>query len=376
MANKDTYATWLEIDLDAIRNNLRRASEITRTSMMAVVKANGYGHGAIQVARTALQAGAGWCAVARLEEALQLRQAGLSCPILLLGYTPPQRLDEALANQISMAVWTPAQLENAAAAALRLGLPARLHLKVDTGMGRIGVEVPEAARLAHQLAATPGVIFDGLFTHFARADESDPAFSDIQEARFHDVVQAITQDGLRPPYVHAANSPAGLTRPGAAFDLIRLGIALYGLRPSAEIPLPDGFQPALVWKTVLSHVKSVPPGTGLSYNHEYITSTTERIGTLPVGYADGFRRARPNEVLVHGRRVPVVGRVCMDQMLVSLQGVPQAQPGDEVVIIGEQDGEKISADDLAQRWRTNNYDTVCNIGPRVPRLYADLAPAG
>ncbi len=327
------------------------------------------------MARAALLAGAAWCAVARLEEALELRNAGLECPILLLGYTPPGRLDEAISSNISLAAWTPAHIEAAAAAARRLDLPARLHLKVDTGMGRIGVQFPEAPALAHLLAETPGIVFEGLFTHFARADEADPAFSDLQEARFRDVLEAITRDGLRPPCVHAANSPAGLTRPGAAFDFIRLGIGLYGLQPSSECPLPPGFQPALTWKTVLSHVKTVPPGTGLSYNHEYFTTAHERIGTLPVGYADGLRRLRPNQVLLRGQRIPVVGRVCMDQVMVSLQTVPEAQPGEEVVIIGEQGNEKISAEEVGRRWGTNNYEVVCSIGGRVPRLYTPSIPA-
>ncbi len=363
------HSTWAEVDLDAIRQNIRWFREHSQAQVMAVVKANAYGHGIIPVARTALQAGATWCGVARLDEALLLRQAGLDAPILTLGYTPPARLEQAIVAGISLTLWDERQLEQAVAAAQRVGMDARLHLKVDTGMSRLGIQPEAASHLARRIARTRRVIFEGLFTHFARADERDPLPTDQQQQRFEDVLRALEREGLRPPWVHAANSAAGLTRPSAHYDLIRVGIAMYGLHPSGECPLPQGFRPALTWKAVLSQVKLLPPGRGISYGHTYVTTRWERIGTVPVGYADGFRRVERNWVLVGGRRVPVVGRVCMDQLMVQLDEAPQARAGDEVVLIGAQGEERLPAEELGRRWGTINYEVTCGIAGRVPRLY-------
>ena len=369
MNTQTVYSTWVEIDLGAIENNIRQIVHLTGTQVMAVVKANAYGHGAVPVARAALHAGATWCGVARIEEALELRRGGLDCPILLLGYTPPQRLDEAIIEGISLTVWNAEQVEQASQAATRSGRTAHLHLKVDTGMSRLGVQVAGAPALAKQLATTPGIVLEGVFTHFAKADESDPSTTDNQEARFQSVLHSLQANGVQPTIVHAANSAASLTRSSACFDMLRAGIAIYGLHPSSECPLPDSFRPALSWKSVLSMVKVLPPGRGLSYGHEYFTRGNEHIGTIPVGYADGFRRTQGNQVLVGGQLAPIVGRVCMDQVLVQLDNVLQAQEGDPVVLIGEQGGGRISAEQVAKRWATINYEVVCGIGPRVPRIY-------
>jgi len=366
---KNIFSNWLEIDLGAIENNVQWFLHNTGVQVMAIIKANAYGHGAIPVAQAALRAGASWCGVARIDEALELRHAGLDCPILLLGFTPGGRVKEAISEQISLTVWSAEQILLASSAAQKAGKPARLHLKVDSGMSRLGAQPEEAQALAFQLANTPGIIFEGLFTHFARADEADQSTTEQQESLFHQVLSELDAKGLRPPLVHAANSAAGLTRPSAYFNLVRAGIAIYGLHPSSECPLPDEFRPALSWKGVLSQVKVLPPGRGLSYGHEYTTHSDERIGTLPVGYADGLRRLKGNQVLVAGKRVPVVGRVCMDQALLQLDSVPFASQDDEVVLIGKQGEEQISAEEVAGRWNTINYEVVCGIGPRVPRLY-------
>jgi alanine racemase len=373
MTASQTYATWVEIDLDAIRGNVALARQAAGAAVLAVVKANGYGHGALQTARAALDGGASWLAVARAEEALELRQAGLEVPLLLMGYTPPLRLAELVRSRVSLAVWDASQAALAGQAARQAGMPARLHLKIDSGMSRLGVQAEQAAALARRLAETPGVIVEAAFTHFARADEADPAPTNRQLEVFRRAVDELEQAGLRPPLIHAANSAAGLTRPDAAFNLVRLGIAMYGLHPSAECPCPPGFRPALAWKAVLSQVKTLPPGRGVSYGHTYVTRGRERLGTVPVGYADGLRRTAGNTALVGGRRVPVVGRVCMDQVLVQLDEVPEARPGDEVVLIGRQGQAAITAEDVAARWGTINYEVVCGIGPRVPRLYAYLS---
>jgi alanine racemase len=368
-ALQTSCSNWVEVDPNAIINNIRYYLEHTGVQVMAVVKANAYGHGVIPVAKAAINAGATWCAVARVEEALELRRSGINCPLLILGYTPPDRYEEMIANQVSLTVWDPGQLELASTAAGRLGQTARLHLKIDTGMSRLGVRAEEAVQMAHLLAGTPGLFFEGVFTHFARADEPASTTSDQQEKRFHTALQALDSSGLRPPLVHAANSAAGLTRPEAYFDIVRAGIAIYGLHPSPACQLPPEFQPALRWKTVLSQVKTLPPGQGVSYGHIYTTRAYERIGTLPVGYADGLRRTAGNLALVRGVRVPVVGRVCMDQVMVQLDQVPEAAAGDEVVLIGRQGKESLSAEELARNWGTINYEVTCGITARVPRYY-------
>ncbi len=370
MDNVEKYSTWAEVDLGAIENNIHLIGQKAGAPVMAVVKANAYGHGTVPAAQAALRGGASWCGVARIEEALELRAAGVYCPLLLLGYTPPARYADAIANQVSLTVWDSAHLEVATQTAARLGQTARLHLKVDTGMGRLGVQPEEAVELARRLAGTPGVLFEGLFTHYARADETDPAPTDQQERIFLDVIQALELARLLPPKVHAANSAASLYRPSSVFNLARAGIAMYGLHPSPECLLPSGFRQALSWKTVIGHVKTLPPGRGVSYGHEYVTRSHERIGTAPVGYADGIRRRQKHVVLVGGQRVEVVSRVCMDQIMLLLDNVPQARPGDEVVIVGSQGDECITAEEVAERWGTNNYEVVCGIGARVPRVYS------
>lgn len=369
MQNRELYSTWVEVDLKTIEANARCLRSMMGNELMAMIKANAYGHGAVPTARAALKGGASWLGVARIEEALEVRQAGLDCPVLILGYTPPARLDEALAENISMAVWNQEQLEAASAAACRTGNSARLHLKVDTGMSRLGVQPQEALDLAHQVAAAPGVIFEGLFTHFARADEPEAEANRVQESLFDSILNSLDEAGLRPHLIHAANSAAALTRPHARLDMVRIGISLYGMNPSCECPNPAEIRPALAWKSVLSQVKTLPPGRGVSYGHEYVTRDYERIGTVPVGYGDGYRRASGNSVLIGGKRVPVVGRVAMDQLMVRLDGIPQASPGDEVVLIGCQGDACLTADDVAQAWGTINYEVVCAIGPRVPRIY-------
>jgi alanine racemase len=369
MPENTSLSTWVEIALDAIQGNVRLTRQQTGKQIMAIVKANGYGHGAPAVARAALEAGATWCGVARFDEALELRQAGFECPILLLSWTPPEQIPIAISNRISMAAWTYEQVDWMAAEAKRLGMQARLHLKIDTGMGRVGIQQELAAGLARRLDDDPDIFFEGLFTHFARADEIDATTTDRQETLFYHILTELESLGLRPPLVHAANSAASLTRPSAHFDILRLGIAMYGLHPSEECLLTPGFRPALAWKAILSHIKTLPPGSGISYGHEYVTRKHERIGTVPLGYADGLRRNADNRVLVGGKVAPVIGRVCMDQILVQLDQAPEAGVMDEVVIIGAQGDQCISAEDVARRWGTNNYEVVCGIGTRVPRLY-------
>lgn len=363
------YSNWVTVDINAIRNNVQFILEHTQTQVMAIVKANAYGHGTIPVALAAIEAGASWCGVARFSEALELRSANIDCPILLLGYTPREQYEDMIVNQVSMTIWDPEQISWLSASADRAGQPARVHIKVDTGMSRLGVQPEEVLDLALIAANTSNVQFEGIYSHFARADEANPAAADLQWDRFLGVLADLDSQNLRPPIVHNANSASSLTRPDTSLSLVRLGIAMYGLHPSDECVLPGTFHPALSWKSILSQVKTLPPGRGVSYGHEYVTKGFERIGTIPVGYADGFRRLPGNQVLVGGKRVPVIGRVTMDQILVQLNKVPESKPGDEVVLIGRQGDEVISAEDVARIWGTINYEVTCAVGPRVPRLY-------
>ncbi len=370
MNSKDDYSTWVEVDLGAIEENVHYFLQSTGRQFMAVVKAEAYGHGAIQIAKTACKAGASWLGVARAEEAFELRVAGIDEPIFLLGWTPPARLEALIEANVSLTYWDEAQLTDISRAAEKVGSRANVHLKIDTGMSRVGVKPEEATQLAQEAGRIPSVYLEGVFTHFALADESDPASTDSQLRIFHEIISSWETSGLRPPLVHCANSAAALRRPEAWYDLVRVGIAMYGLHPSSACKLPGVVRPALTWKSRLSQVKVLPPGRGISYGHIYTTSSEERIGTVPVGYADGFRRVEGNEVLVGGKRVPVVGRVTMDQIMVQLDSIPDAQPGDEVVIIGSQEAERISAEDVADRWGTINYEVTSGILNRVPRLYS------
>ena len=363
------HSTWATVDLSAIKNNIQYILTRSKTQVMAIVKANAYGHGAVPVARAALEAGASWCGVARVNEAMELRQAGLDCPILILGYTPQAQYKQMIANQVSMTVWELQQIKKISAAASQINQQANLHLKVDTGMSRLGIEPSEVPGLLKAAAQLPEVQIQGLFTHFACADEVDRTPTDLQEAHFQRLLTQLKAEGQQIPLIHASNSAASMTRPGLYFNCVRLGIAMYGLHPSTECPLPSAFQPALAWKSVLSQIKTLPEGRGVSYGHEYRTKGKERIGTVPVGYADGFRRISGNQVLVNGRKVPVVGRVTMDQIMVQLDMVPHAKEGDEVVLIGEQEGSRISAEEVAVRWGTINYEVTSGISQRVPRVY-------
>jgi alanine racemase len=369
MDPQKAYSNWAEIDLQALASNVSYLVKTTGVQVMAVVKANAYGHGAVPCARAALRGGATWLAVARLEEALELRRAGIESPILLLGYTPLDRFDETIASRISLTVWEAEQIQIASQAANRVGQTALLHLKIDTGMSRLGVQPEGALPLARQIATSQGALLEGIFTHFARADEADPASASAQEIQFREIIESLKTLGISPHLVHAANSAAGLTRSSAFFNLIRAGISIYGLHPSAECLLPQDFRPVLSWKAILSQVKTLPAGRGVSYGHIYVTKREERIGTIPVGYADGFRRTGGNMVIVGGQRCPVVGRVCMDQIMVQLDGVAEAKAGDEVVLIGRQGDQTLTAEEIGDCWGTINYEVTCGIAARVPRLY-------
>lgn len=364
------YSAWLEIDLDIIRQNVKELHRISQTEVMAIVKANGYGHGAAEIARASVEAGATWCGVARLEEAIALRRAGLNCHILALGYTSPDRVAEAVNNNICLTIYDQQIGEAYAEQAKDLGGILRLHIKVDIGMGRLGISPDTALAFIESLSRQPHLMIEGIFTHFARADEPQVRTTRDQLDLFNRLIHQLKTDGsIAPKYIHTANSAASLNYPDARYDLIRPGIALYGFQPSPETPVPAGVKPGLTWKTRLTSVRTFPPEHGISYGHIYRTKASERIGSIAIGYADGFRRVDGNQVIVRGKRVPVVGRVCMDQCMLQLDEVPEAQIGDEVVLLGGQGSEYISAEEIATRWGTFNYEVICGLSARLPRIY-------
>ncbi len=358
-----SHSTWVEVDLAAIRNNVRQMKALAGTRVMAVVKANAYGHGAVETARGAAEAGAEWLGVARASEGGALRAAGLRLPILVLGYTPLDQAAEAIGYDLTLTVFDLAAARAYAATARALSRVARLHVKVDTGMGRLGVLPIDAPELVRAVRSLDHVEVEGLFTHFAGADLANRSSARKQLAEFETVLSAIE----RPPLVHAANSAAAIALPDARYDMVRMGIALYGLNPSDETPCPPGFRPALAWKAVVTQVKTLPPGHGISYGGEYVTAETETIAVVPVGYADGYRRfpKNVNEVLIHGQRAKVLGRVCMDQIIVRVSHLPELRVGDEVILVGP----GMTADEVARRWGTLNYDVTSGVMARVPRLY-------
>jgi alanine racemase len=367
--------TWVEIDLDAVASNVRLAQKLVGpdVGLCAVLKADGYGHGAVGIARTALNNGAAMLAVACLAEAITLRRAAIDAPILVLGYTPPWQARETVRYDVTATVY---DLDGARAfsqAAADLNRPARLHVKVDTGMGRLGLLPADVLPFVRQVMALPGLVVEGIFTHFSVADSIEAehiAHTDSQLAAFEAVLADLAAAGIHLPIVHAANSAATVGRPAAHFTMVRLGIALYGLAPSTVTPLPAGFRPALRWKTQVAQVKTLPPGSPISYGNTFRTQRETVVAVVPVGYADGFRRAPLHwgYVLVRGRRAPIVGRVTMDQTMLDVTDIAGVRQGDEVALIGRQGEEEITVEQIAERLGTISYEVVAEILARVPRI--------
>jgi alanine racemase len=383
----DTPLIWAEIDLNAIAHNVRELRRRTDpgAKVMAVVKADGYGHGAVEAARTALASGAEWLGAARLPEAIALREAGFDAPILVFGYTPPADAGRLIDFDLRQSVYSLDAARAYSGAAEARGRKIRVHLKMDTGMGRLGM-VPAAlsgrdsGRSAGEtfiseataIARRPGISVEGIFTHFAAADSADLSSARRQLDLFLEVLAALKANGLEFAVRHAANSAGLIALPESHLDLVRPGIALYGLKPSGEVDLTGiSLKPAMTLKTRIIHLKAVPAGTAISYGMTYRTPQPTVIATVPAGYADGYRRlfSSRGSMLVHGRRVPVVGRVCMDLTMLDVGTAPGARIEDEVVIFGRQGDESIEADDLARELGTINYEILCSVAARVPRVY-------
>lgn len=364
--------TIAEINLKAIRNNVRRLRErVQPAEVMAVVKADAYGHGAIPVAQTALAAGASQLAVALLEEGIELRRAQIAAPILVFGGFFEKQIDSFIENDLHFTLYDLRLAEIVSRRAQALGRVAQAHVKIDTGMGRVGLLLAEVIKVIPAMAKLPHLELIGLCTHFASSDSRDKTYAHRQLEQFNAIVQQLAQRDLRFKYLHAANSGAILDLPQSHFNLVRPGVIMYGYYPSNETSESIPLEPAMTLRTEILHVKRVPAGTFISYNSTFQTHETTTIATLPIGYADGVpRRFSSNfEVLVRGRRCPLIGRVCMDQIMIDLGDMQDVHASEEVVLLGKQGDEEISIYEWCRRVETIPYEVTCGISKRVGRGY-------
>ena len=378
---------WSEIDLNAISHNVRELRRITSSGsrFMAVVKADGYGHGAVEVALAALKNGADCLGVARIDEGLHLRRAGITAPILIMGYTPPKHSEAIVAHHLTQTVYTFEAAEALSEASARLQMKATVHIKVDTGMGRLGL-LPDSPRISmlgkhlpgnaqrviESISRLPHVEIEGIFTHFATADSQDKTFTLQQLERFLEFLDKLKVHGLEFPLRHAANSAALIDLPETHLDMVRPGISLYGFYPSAEVNRERiSLAPAMMFKTRVIHVKMVPAGFHISYGLTYQTENPTVIATVSAGYADGLNRllSSRGQMLVRGIRVGIVGRICMDLTLLDVGHIPDVCIGDEVVIFGCQGQECIPVEEVAEVQDTIHYEIVTSLASRVRRIF-------
>ncbi|MBP1996105.1 alanine racemase [Paenibacillus eucommiae] len=371
--------TWVEVSLDALQHNIEAFQHTlsASTKIMAVVKADAYGHGAVEISKEAIRCGVDYLGVAFLDEALELRKAGITAPILALGYTAPEGLEIALQHDITINVFSREVLEAlkelSSKAVFSAAKKLKIHIKLDTGMGRLGLHTEQdAVAFIEEALSLPGVEVEGLFTHYANADETDKTYTLMQYRRFERIVQVFQERKVEFAYLHAGNSAGAIDLPDFTYNMVRLGISMYGLYPSEDVDASVvKLEPVMSLKTGVVHLKKLPPESGVSYGTIYHTQQEESIATLPIGYADGFSRmlSQKSEVLIQGRKVPVVGRICMDQCMINVTGVENVHQGDEVVVFGEQGGQRISVEDVARQLGTINYEITCMISHRVPRVY-------
>lgn len=366
---------WAEVNLDNIAHNIGEIKRIIgrNTEIMAVVKADAYGHGVMEVAGTVLESGASRLGVSTLDEAIQLRKRGIDAPILIFSYTSPERADEILDFDVTQTVFSRDLAEALSAAAVKKGRTAKIHIKVDTGMARVGfMSGYSAVKNIEEISKLPGIMIEGLFTHFASADEEDRSYTDMQFERFTSIIDELARVGIHIPVKHCCNSAATLRFPEMHLDMVRPGIIIYGLYPSDEVDWGSTvLKPAMAFKANVGMVKSIEPDTFISYGRIFKTARESIIATVPVGYADGFARCLTGKgrILVRGRHAPVVGRICMDQCMIDVTDIEGVSVGDEVVIFGDQGKNRISVEEIAGMMGTINYEVVCIVGKRIPRVY-------
>ncbi len=365
---------WAEINLDHVGHNVCQFRQQIRpmTQIMAVVKADGYGHGAVKIAEKALQSGASSLAVAFVEEAIDLRMAGIDTPILLFGYTDSAHFKNLVHYKLTPTVFGLDTALGFSALAVEKDIVLPLHLKVDTGMGRLGLLPDEASEVAARIMRLPGLKIEGVFTHLATAEDNDETYTNEQLLLFDRIIEKCREKGVVFPLVHAANSAAAINHPSARYNLVRLGLAMYGCYPSSELRGKGiDLLTALTFKSRVVLVKKVPAGSAISYGCTFRADKDSLIATIPVGYADGYSRLLSNKgrVLIRGCRAPVVGTVCMDHLMVDVSHIPGVRLNDEVVLYGRQGEEEFTIEEAADQIGTINYELLCAIDKRVPRYY-------
>jgi alanine racemase len=366
--------TIIEIDLDALTHNITEFQRHlpVQTKIMMAVKANAYGHGSIPIAKAALQVGVFYLGVAFVDEGVELRLGGIEAPILVLGYTPHEAIGYALKNRLSLTIYSLASLQAVEQAAAELGVRANIHIKVDTGMGRIGVQPAAALPLLQTALKCKHIRVEGLFTHFATTDERDQTYARWQGERFARLIQQCEEEGMEIPLIHGLNSGGAMGMPEFSYDMVRLGISLYGSYPARQMEQAQvRLKPVLTFKSKIVHLKQLPAGIGVSYGKTYISGGKEWIATLPVGYADGYSRSLSQRgyVLVAGIRVPIIGRISMDQLMLDVTEAMPVRVGDEVVLYGRQGDEQITLEEVADQIGTIHYEVTCMLNHRVPRVY-------
>jgi alanine racemase len=364
------------IDHDALRWNLHqvRARVGARVKILSMVKANGYGHGAAPTAKTLAGAGSDAFGVATLEEGVELRQAGIKQPILVLAGAYLDQLDQFLNHQLMPVVHDIQRMKDLDAAVLGRGAALDAHLKIDTGMGRLGFRATDVELWIDALKTLRGLKLKGVFSHFSQAESVEGEYTKQQLKSFNGILKRLCAERIAPPLAHFANSAATITLPAAYFDMVRPGIMLYGVYPSAAMAQQIDLKPALSWKTEILQLKRVPTGTKISYGQTFVTKRESLIATLPIGYADGYARSLSNRgaALVRGQRASVAGRVCMDLTMLDVTDIRNVQQGDEVVLLGHQGDAVISADEMAAWGNTISYEILTSIGARVPRIHQNL----
>ncbi len=367
--------TWAEVDLSAIRQNLALIREVVgpRRLIMAVVKADAYGHGALQVAREVLRAGADWLGVALVEEAIELRDGGIEAPILVLGPVFPSQAQAVVERDISVCLFTEEMASALNEAASKTATKAKVHVKVDTGMNRLGIPCHKSLEFLSLLRKYPGVQIQGIYSHLATADTPESDFSSLQMEKFFQVERTLRKRKMGMGLRHLANSAAVFGLEAARLDMVRVGIALYGCTPGRWREMKPPLIPALSWKSKVAYLRDVEAGESISYGCTFVASKKSRIAVIPVGYGDGLPHGLSNkgEVLVRGRRAPIVGRVCMDMTMVDVTHIEGVEAQDEVVIIGTQGSQRITAEEVAEKVGTISYEVLCGIGKRVPRVYVN-----
>ena len=368
MFSENTYVT---VDLDAIAQNFEAISDKANVPVMVVLKANGYGHGAIEIARL-LKDHADFFGVSSVSEALELQNAGFTTPILILGHTPADAFPTVVEYGFRITLFSLEDAKALSQEACRQGKAARFHFAVDTGMSRLGFQpTEESADICQTISKLPGIFPEGLFSHFATADCADLSRAKLQADRFNGFFQLLKARGIKIPLRHMNNS-AGIMNFQNHYDLVRAGIVLYGLYPSAEVdPQLLKLKPALSWYSRVSHVSLLPAGREVSYGGTYVTTAPTRVATVPVGYADGYYRSLSGKfyVLIHGKKAPILGRICMDQLMVDVTDIPEVKVGDRVTLVGKDGSEQITVEQIAEAGGSFNYEFICGISRRVPRYY-------